>query len=168
MTAAAQTTQDKTHRRSTQLLNASVSYARLILRRYGEIAPFGFVLDREGEVYRQTLELPRLPRDPERLWKLLGERMAERARRGAIQALAMGANVTLAEQSAEGYADALILTIEHESGEALEVTIPYRIYGGQLRNLLPRRIALGKMVVMEKTSSVFNSGQGDSTGVPRT
>jgi len=151
--------EDRAHRLATQLLNASMSYARLILRRYGQLGPFGFSLNREGEVMRETLDLPRLPRDPERLWKLLGEHLADRAQRGKVEAVAMAANVTLDEPSAEGYADAVALRIEHESGYALDVTVPYRIYGGQLKNLLPRRMAVGKVLAEEGECRMF-TGQG--------
>jgi len=147
--------EDRAHRQAAQLLNASVSYARLILRRYGELAPFAFSIDREGQVARETLDIPRLPRDPERLWKHLTEHIAKRIRRGAIQAVALFANVTLAQPSLENYADALILTIEQEGGHALKVTVPYKIYGGQLRNLLPRRIALGQTIAEETVTKVF-------------
>ncbi|MGC2640026.1 MAG: hypothetical protein WA294_22805 [Acidobacteriaceae bacterium] len=140
---------------ANQLLNAAMTYARLVLRRYGDLGPFGFSMGREGQIARETIEIPRLPRDPQRLWKLLLEHMIDRARRGAIVAAAMGANVTLAEPSAEGYADAVDVIIEEKSGYAIQVTIPYRIYGGQLRNLLPRRIALGKVVVEDAVSRVF-------------
>jgi len=145
----------RAHRHATQLFNASVSYARLILRRYGELAPFAFSIDREGQVARETLDIPRLPRDPERLWKLLTEHIAQRIRRGAIEAVALCANVTLATPSQENYADAIILTIEQESGQALLITVPYKIYGGHLRNLLPRRIALGQTIVEETVTKVF-------------
>lgn len=147
--------EDLDHRRGTQLLNATMSYARLILRRYGQLAPFGFGMDREGQVARENLEIPRLPRDPERLWKLLAEHMATRVRRGQLIGLAMAANVTLSERSAEGYADAVIVSIELESGFANEVTVPYRIYGGQLHNLLPRRIAVGNPEAEERASRIF-------------
>jgi hypothetical protein len=143
------------HRHATQLFNASMSYARLILRRYGELAPFAFSMDREGQIARETLDIPRLPRDPERMWKLLHEHVAMRVRRGAVQGIALCANVTLAQPSAESYTDAVIVTIEQESGHALEVTVPYRIYGGQFHNLLPRRIALGKTVGVETVTKVF-------------
>lgn len=148
---------DRDHRHATQLLNASMSYARLILRRYGQLAPFAFAMDREGQIARQTLDIPRLPRDPERLWKLLAEHIANRVRRRQIQAVAMCANVALAAPSAEGYTDAVILTIEQESGHALQVTVPYKIYGGQLHNLLPRRIALGQTLVEEADPRFFDS-----------
>jgi hypothetical protein len=114
------TTEDRDQRHATQLLNASVTYARLILRRYGELAPFAFAIDREGQVARETLDIPRLPRDPERLWKHLTEHIAARIRRGAIQAVALCANVTLDQPSQENYTDALILTIEQEGGHALK------------------------------------------------
>lgn len=147
--------QDRNQRLATQLLNACMAYARLILRRYGELAPFGFSMDREGQITRETLEIPRLPRDPARMWKLLAEHMAERARRGLIQAVAMAANVTLAEPSAEGYGDAVVLNIEHENGYAVEVTVPYKIYGGQFHNILPRRVALGRMRAEDAACLIF-------------
>jgi hypothetical protein len=147
--------QDPDTRRATQLLNASMAYARLILKRYGQLAPFGFSMDRDGNVVRETIEIPRLPRDPERLFRLLTEHVAERVRRGMIQGVAMCANVSLAAPSQEGYTDAIDLTIEQESGHAVQVTVPYRIFGGQFHNLLPRRIALGQLVSEEIRPQLF-------------
>lgn len=142
-------------RRATQLLNATMSYARLILRRYGHSAPFAFVMDREGQTFRETLEIPRLPLDPERQWKLLTDHVAKRVRQGRLQGTALAANVTLREKSGEGYADAVIVSIELESGYAIDATVPYRILGGQMWNLLPRRIVLGKVVVEERAPRFF-------------
>lgn len=148
----------RAHRQATQLLNASMSYARLILRRYGQLAPFAFAMDRDGQIARETLDVPRLPRDPERLWRLLTDHVVSRIRRGNLQAVALCANVTLTEASAEGYTDAVILTIEQESSHSIQVTVPYKIYGGQLHNILPRRIALGQTVVNEAICSLFVLG----------
>jgi hypothetical protein len=150
-----QSSEERGRRVANQLLNATMSYGRLILRRYGELGPFGFSMDREGQIGRETLEIPRLPTDPSRLWKLLDGHIVDRARRGLIQAAAMAANVTLDQPSAEGYRDAVFVEIEDAHGYAVQVTIPYRIYGGQLRNLLPRRIALGKMLVEEASGHIF-------------
>jgi len=135
---------DRSQHVATQLMNSAMTYARLILRRYGEIGPFGFSMSPEGEIAREVLEIPRLPHDPARQWKLLAEHVKERARRGKLQAAAIGVNVSLAQPSAEGYVDAVDMTIEVAGGYAIQVTVPYRIYGGHLRNLLPRRIAIGK------------------------
>ncbi|HEX3984986.1 MAG TPA: hypothetical protein VHX13_00140 [Acidobacteriaceae bacterium] len=146
---------DENYRRATQLLNAVMSYARLILKQYGELGPFGFAIDREGQVARETVELPRLPRDPERLWKLLAEHMKEQVRRGRVKALAMAANVTLAQPSEEGFVDAVVMEVEQETGSAMEITVPYRIYGGHLKNLIPRRIDVGKVQVEERDCRIF-------------
>jgi len=146
---------DENHRRATQLLNATMAYARLILKQYGELGPFGFAIDREGQVARETVEIPRLPRDPERLWKLLAEHMKEQVRRGRLKAFAMAANVTLAEPSAEGFVDAVVLEIEQDTGSGMEITVPYKVYGGQLKNLIPRRISVGKVQVEEKDCRIF-------------
>ncbi|HEX4005436.1 MAG TPA: hypothetical protein VHX60_04630 [Acidobacteriaceae bacterium] len=151
------TPEEQARHAATQLLNASMTYARLILRKYGELGPFGYAMDAEGQVFRETVEVPRLPSDPKRLWKLLGDHMAQRVRRGAIQALAMSANVSLREPSAEGYVDAVVVSIEEASGYAVEVTVPYRIYGGHLRNLLPRRIAVGKPVAEDADCHIFSA-----------
>jgi hypothetical protein len=152
---SAQSGEKHGRRIANQLLNAVMSYGRLILRRYGELGPYGFSIDREGQIARETLEIPRLPTDPSRLWKLLQEHVAERARRGLIQASAMAANVALDQPSAEGYRDAVFVEIEEAHGYAVHVTIPYRIYGGHVRNLLPRRIALGKMLVEDAAGQIF-------------
>jgi hypothetical protein len=153
--SSAQSSEEHGRRVANQLLNATMSYGRLILRRYGELGPYGFSMDREGQIARETLEIPRLPADPNRLWKLLQEHIVDRARRRLIQAVAMAANVTLDEPSAEGYQDAVFVEIEEAHGYAVHVTIPYRIYGGQLHNLLPRRIAIGKMLVEDAAGHIF-------------
>ncbi|MGA7522046.1 MAG: hypothetical protein WBW84_06160 [Acidobacteriaceae bacterium] len=148
---------DENHRRATQLLNATMSYARLVLRQYGELGPFGFAIDREGQVARETVDRPRLPRDADRLWKVLAEHMTEQVRRGRVKAIAMAANVTLNEPSAEGFADAVVVEIEQETGSAMELTVPYRVYGGHLKNLIPRRVAVGKVVMEERECRIFRT-----------
>jgi hypothetical protein len=146
---------DPDTRQATDLLNAAMAYARLILRRYGQLAPFAFAIDREGQLARETVEIPRLPRDPERLFRLLTDHVAERIRRGRLQGVAVCANVSLSTPSQEGYTDAVILTIEQESGHALQATVPYKIFGGQFHNLFPRRIVLGQLVTEDAAPHFF-------------
>ena len=152
--------EDRNRHTANQLLNAAMSYARVILTKYGQIGPFGFSMSEEGEIGRVTLAIPRLPENPERLWKLLADHIAERVRRGKLKAALMGANVSLNESSAEGYRDGVLLEIEEETGYAIEVTIPYRIIGGQLWGLLPRRLVLGEMVTEESVCRFFGGGAG--------
>lgn len=151
------TSEDRNRHVATQLMNTAMTYARMILKRYGELGTFGYSMNREGEISRIVLEILRPPQDPARQWKLLAERVSERARKGAIQGVVLAANVGLAEPSAEGYVDAVEMAIEVAGGYAIRVTVPYRIIGGQIRNLLPRRIAVGKVTMEEGVSQVFAS-----------
>lgn len=144
---------DRNRHIATQLMNAAMTFARLVLRRYGEISPFAFFMSPDGEIARVVLEIPRLPQDPARQWKVLADHVTERARKGKMQAVALGANVSLAEPSPEGCVDAVDMTIEVGGGYAIQVTVPYRIYGGHLKNLIPRRIAVGKPTLEQEVES---------------
>lgn len=143
---------------ANELLNTAMSFARKVLRHYGEIGPFAFSIEADGSVARETLDRPQLPAEPASLWRLLHDHLAGRARRGEILAMAAGANVSLAHPSEEGYTDAIVFQIERQGGYAIKVTVPYRIYGGQLWNLLPRRIVQGNLTMQEIAATIFTAG----------
>ncbi len=145
---------------ANELLSTAMSFARRVLRRYGEISPFAFSMQADGSVSREMLELPQLPADPARLWKMVHDHGSKRADRGEIQAMAIAADVTLAQPSEEGYSDAIVFQIERRGGYAVKVTVPYRIYGGQLWPVLPRRIAQGNVTMEEMVPTIF-------TGTPQ-
>jgi hypothetical protein len=140
---------------ANKLLDAAMLYARRILRRFGEIGPFAFSMQEDGSVSRETLERPHLPADPESLWKILHGHVRERASRGEIQAVAVAANIILAQPSEEGYSDAIVFQIERRGGYAGKVTVPYQMYGGQLWTIIPRRIAQGNVTVQEMAPTIF-------------
>lgn len=142
---------------ANDLLNTAMSYARRVLRLYGEISPFAFSLKADGSVTRETLDRPRLPSNPASLWKLLHQHLASRAQQGKIRATAAGANVSLAHPSEEGYTDGIVFQIEREGGYAVKVTVAYRIYGGRFWNFIPRRVALGQVTMEEITATIFTS-----------
>ncbi|HEV2325072.1 MAG TPA: hypothetical protein VGS10_14070 [Terracidiphilus sp.] len=140
---------------ANELLNTAMFYARKVLGRYGEIGPFAFSMKEDGSVSRETLEPTRFPADPASVLKILHDHVTARAHRGEIQAVAAAANISLAEPSEEGYSHAVVLQIERRGGYAIRVTVPYRIYGGQLWNLIPRRIALGNVTSQEIAATIF-------------
>lgn len=148
-------TEEQNQAAANELLNTAMSYARRVLARFGEIGPFAFSMKEDGSVSRETLDRPRLPVDPASLWKILHDHVRDRAHRGEIQAVSVAAMVTLAQPSEEAYSDAIVLHIEQRGGYAAKVTVPYRIYGGQLWTLLPRRIALGNVTMQEIPSTIF-------------
>jgi hypothetical protein len=149
------TERERNQKVANELLNAVMTFARLVLRRYGELGPFGFAMNNERNVERVKLDIPRLPRDPARLYKLLHDDLAKEAGRGAILAAAMAANIALNESSKEGYSDAVLVHIEEKSGYCTDAVVPYRIIGGQGWGLLPRRIVFGQIQASDSKAVLF-------------
>ena len=140
---------------ANELLNAAVNYARRMLRRYGEFGPFGFSLNGSREVVNETVPRKDLPPDPSMLLQLLQDQLVERSGKKEIIAAATAANVTMTKTSAEGFSDALLVEIEHQSGYCIKAFVPYRIGGGQLRGLLPRYIRFGAVQVQDGVARLF-------------
>ncbi len=158
-----QSVEEQNRAAANKLLDTAMYYARRVLRRYGEIGPFAFSMQEDGSVSRETLESPRLPADPASLWKILHGHVRGRANRGEIQAAAVAANITLAQPSQEGYSDAIMFQIEMRGGHANKVTVPYRIYGGRLWPLLPRRVAQGNVTAQEMAPTNFSTAPQPSS-----
>lgn len=129
---------------ANELLNEAVSYARRMLKRYGEFGPFAFSMKQDGSMSMEA-GFHDGPPDPALMLDLLTSGMMEKAQRGRIRAGASAANVTLKQPSEEGYLDGVRIEIEHQDGYCVEAFVPYKITGGQLRGLLPRRLVFGKI-----------------------
>ena len=140
---------------ANELLNAAVNYARRMLRRYGEFGPFSFSLNGSREVVNETVSRKDMPPDPAMLLQLLQDQLVERSGNKEIIAAATAANVSMTKTSAEGFADALLVEIEHQSGYCIKAFVPYRIGGGQLRGLLPRYIRFGAVQVQDGVARLF-------------
>jgi hypothetical protein len=141
---------------ANELLNFCVSYAKRMLRRYGEFAPFGYRMSPEGDTAMETIAQHQLPADPMMLHGLLRQQLLERAQRGSLAAAAVASNVSLAKISEEGFADAVMIEIEHRGGYAVQAFVPYRITGGQLRGFFPRVVRFGALRTQEGTTQLFS------------
>jgi hypothetical protein len=140
---------------ANEVLNASVSYAKRMLRRYGEFGPFGFAMNLDGEVRMEPVKQRDLPADPPMLLDLLQQQLAERAGKGKLRAAARASNVTMSKPSDEGFADAIMVDIEHESGYCVKAFVPYRITGGQLFGFFPRIVRFGAIRTQEGETRLF-------------
>src|ERR1700739_1904512 len=94
---------------ANNLLNAGVSYAKRMLRKYGEFGPFGYRLNDEGEPVMERIAQQKMPAEPALLLSLRLQQLSEKARRGGLFATAMASNVTMAKASDEGYSDAIMI-----------------------------------------------------------
>jgi hypothetical protein len=140
---------------ANDVLNASVSYAKRMLRRYGEFGPFGFAMNLEGDVKFEAIGQRDMPADPAMLLELLQQQLAERAKRGSLRTAASASNVTMQKASDEGYTDAIMVDIEHESGYCVKAFVPYRITGGQFRGFFPRVVRFGAIRTQEGAARLF-------------
>jgi hypothetical protein len=140
---------------ANDVLNVSVSYAKRMLRRYGEFGPFGFAMNRDGDVKLEAIVQQDMPAEPALLLDLLQQQLIERARRGSLRAAASASNVTMQKASSEGYLDAIMVDIEHERGYCVKAFVPYRMTGGQLFGFFPRIVRFGAIRTQEGAARLF-------------
>jgi len=140
---------------ANDVLNASVSYAKRMLRRYGQFGPFGFLMNRDGDVKMESVAQQNMPAEPAMLLDLLQQQLTERAKRGSLRAVASASNVTMQKASQEGYVDAIMVDIEHESGYCVKAFIPYRMTGGQFYGFFPRIVRFGGIRTQEGAARLF-------------
>jgi hypothetical protein len=140
---------------ANELLNASVSYAKRMLRKYGEFGPFGYRMNEEGDAVMERIAQQEMPADAALLLNLLRQQLTEKARRGGLSATAMASNVAMAKASDEGYSDAIMIEIEHKTGYSVRAFVPYKITGGQLRGFFPRVVRFGAIRTQDAEAQLF-------------
>lgn len=148
-------TEDLIREDANEVLNAAASYAKRMLRRYGAFGPFAYRMNLDGKTQLEVVAQHNMPPEPTLLLELLYEQLAERAKKGLLVAAAMTSNVTMSKTSAEGFADAVMLEIEHRSGYCVLAFVPYRITGGQLHGFFPRVVKFGALHTQEGTPRLF-------------
>ena len=148
-------TEDAAREDANEVLNASTTYAKRMLRKYGQFAPFSFRMKGDGDTALEVVAQHDMPPDPAMLLDLLYEQLDERARKGLILAAAFASNVAMTAPSKEGYTDAVMVEIEHRSGYAVQAFVPYRITGGQIFGFFPRVVRFGVMKTQDGTPRLF-------------
>lgn len=140
---------------ANEVLNACVSYAKRMLRKYGEFGPFAYRMNEDGKVALEVVAQHDMPPEPAMLLDLLYQQLAERAKKGLLEAAGTTSNVTMGKPSDEGFVDAVMVEIEHKSGYCVRAFVPYRITGGQLHGVFPRVVRFGKLRVQEGAPRLF-------------
>jgi len=144
---------------ANEVLNASVTYAKRMLRKYGQFAPFGYRMSEDGHVALEVVVQHDMPPEPALLLDLIYQQLGERVKKGLLLAAATASNVTMAKPSKEGYADAVMVEIEHRSGYSVQAFVPYRITGGQLHGLFPRVVRFGALKTQDGTPRLFGGSE---------
>lgn len=152
---AGMATEEQVREDANEVLNASVTYAKRMLRRYGQFGPFGYRMNQDGIVAMESVAQHEMPADPSMLLDLLYEQLAERAKKGLLVATATASNVTMNKESDEGFTDAVMVEIEHKNGYCVRAFVPYKITGGQLHGVFPRVVRFGTLRTQEGAPRLF-------------
>ena len=148
-------TDDEIREDANEVLNASVTYAKRMLRRYGQFGPFGYRMDQDGIVAMEAVAQHDMPPEPAMLLDLLYQQLGERAKKGLLVAAATASNVTVDKPSGEGFTDAVMVEIEHSRGYCIRAFVPYKITGGQLHGVFPRVVRFGALRTQEGAPRLF-------------
>ncbi len=143
--------------RARQLFQPVVSVAESTLRKEGALGPFSFYLDREGNLKRAVVEMPLLTSDWRTRNRLLLEHLRRLAGYGELHGVATAVHETLHPPSPEGYREAVVVHMEMHDGYQSEAVVPYRVQGGHLMGLVPRRVVFGQIQVNNTARAIFQS-----------
>jgi hypothetical protein len=106
-----------------RLAEVTLAAARSFLDLEGQFLPFPMAIKSDGVLAPIGLEQPKPPTAPDIAEVMDGLVNLFRERRGSIRALAIGADVLIPGEMM----DAIELNLEHESGLALKILVPYTI-----------------------------------------
>ena len=109
-----------------ELVNALIPFAQQMLAQRGEFVPFGAKMSAAGEVsavagYTGSERAP-----SQEVIDLLAQGCREQARRGELRATGICFDVRIVLENQTEKTDAICARLEHQTGEAVDVFLPYR------------------------------------------
>jgi len=133
-----------------ELLNAALPFARKMLLKRGEFHPFGVSLSPTGVSTMAGVWDGREPPPATDVITELREVFREKAAGGGLKACAICFDARVVPPGATAKTDAIGVELEHESGEAVQVFLPYakgwfgRIRYGELFASQGKRFAFAR------------------------
>jgi hypothetical protein len=109
-----------------ELLNALLPFAQEMLAKHGEFYPFAGSMSADGEIAHVGAHTGDEHPSSQDVIALLTAGLTEQAAQGTIRAAAVCLDVRTIPPGASEKVDAICTRLEHESGEAVDVYLPYR------------------------------------------
>lgn len=109
-----------------KVLNTLLSFAQQMINKYGCFHPFGASMNTNGEVACVSGYTGDEKPDPEELMQLLIDGFRQEAKNEKIMATGICHDARIIPQGKTQKMDAICARLEHNSGEAVEVYLPYR------------------------------------------
>jgi hypothetical protein len=115
-----------------ELLNALVPFGQEMLSKHGEFFPFGATMSIDGEIIAEAAYDGDEQPPSEQLIELLTQTFRQKAASGQIRAAGICCDVRTIPPGQKDKTDAVCLKLEHQSGEAANLYLPYkkRLFGG--------------------------------------
>jgi hypothetical protein len=114
------------HPELDQLLNSALEFAKQMLSKHGEFFPFGSSMDPAGKIIMDGAHTGDEHPPSQELIDLLTQSYAQRAEAGELRAAAICADVRVVPPGKSSKTDAISVGLEHQSGEAVTVFLPYQ------------------------------------------
>lgn len=131
------------------LLNAVLPFAQQMLAEHGEFYPIGSSMDMDGEISLAAVKSPSEQPASQEVIDALLERFRARASEGSIRACVVCYDGLVRPPGQAEKVDAICAWLEHESGEAVSVFLPYQKAG-------VGRVTYGEIFASALAAQVFN------------
>jgi hypothetical protein len=103
-----------------------VAFARHSMKSGGPLLPFGFSLDRQGQVAMVAAVPPEDSPTSEGVLDVLTKAFRQKARDGEMVCASLCYEVNIQPTGRKRLTDALCMDFEHESGESCQLVFPYK------------------------------------------
>jgi len=108
------------------LLNALLPFAKQMLERRGEFCPFGATMTSGGEIVAHGADAGKERPMSQELIDVLMQAFRRQAWAGEVRAIGICMDVKTIPPGQSEKTDAVCVCLEHHTGEAVEVFVPYR------------------------------------------
>ena len=130
------------------LLESLMPFAEQMLKKHGEFFPFGAAVRPSGEVAAHEADLGQEQPPSEQVVNLLVQAFQNESREGKVRAVGICFDGRITQDDKP--VDAVILNLEHVSGHASKIAVPYtKGFFGKLR--------FGEMIVARGEPQVFGA-----------
>lgn len=132
------------------LKDALLPVAKRMLAEHGEFFPYGAFMKLNGEIVDCSADDEDEHPPSKRLIDVLTEDFRQRAARGEIRAAGICSDVRVARPGQTEKNDAVHFALEHQSGEALDVFLPYNLDSSN-------EVVYGELFATQRTKQFFVS-----------
>ncbi len=122
------------HPELDQLLNALLPFAEQMLAKNGEFFPFGATMTRNGDIVATAASLGGEHPPSQPLIELMSQAFRQQAEAGELRAAGLCFDARILPPDRTEKTDAICVSLEHESGQCMDVFVPYeRGWFGKLK-----------------------------------